>query len=281
MTTDPAGIAPSASAPGIESAASPWRPWLFVAAHPDDETIGAGGLLASLRSAIVVHLTDGAPRDRRFWPQGVGGPSWEYARLRREELAAALDAAGLVAPLVLGLGASDQEAALQLPSLVERLESILAAHRPGVLITHPYEGGHPDHDAAAFVAHSAAERLRRAGRPAPLLVEMTSYHARGEAMETAAFLDRRGHEVVRLLTEERRARKERMLAAYESQRDVLRAFGLDHERFRRAPAYDFTRPPGPEPLLYERWSFPITGRRWRELATDALRALGLEDRRSR
>jgi len=36
---------------------------LVVVAHPDDETIGAGAMLASLDDVHVVHLTDGAPGD--------------------------------------------------------------------------------------------------------------------------------------------------------------------------------------------------------------------------
>ena len=43
------------------------RPTLaIVAAHPDDETVGAAGLLLSAGRAAVVHLTDGAPRDPRL-----------------------------------------------------------------------------------------------------------------------------------------------------------------------------------------------------------------------
>jgi hypothetical protein len=95
-------------------------------------------------------------------------------------------------------------------------------------------------------------------------------------METATFLERCGREVVQVLPEATRLRKQRMFAAYRSQEEVLSSFRADLERFRRAPQYDFTRSPSPEPLLYERWEFPLTGLRWRELATAAMRELQLD-----
>ncbi len=51
---------------------------LVVVAHPDDETIGAGALLARLRDVRVVHVTDGAPRDPQFFAQGFTGSREEY-----------------------------------------------------------------------------------------------------------------------------------------------------------------------------------------------------------
>ena len=41
------------------------------------------------------------------------------------------------------------------------------------VITHPYEGGHPDHDACAFAARAA---VRHSANKAKLM-EFTSYHA--------------------------------------------------------------------------------------------------------
>ena len=36
---------------------------MIVVAHPDDETIGLGAQLGRFEDALLVHLTDGAPRD--------------------------------------------------------------------------------------------------------------------------------------------------------------------------------------------------------------------------
>src|SRR5260370_19389127 len=43
---------------------------MVLVAHPDDETIGASVLLARFPDSIVIYVTDGAPRDPRFWTGG-------------------------------------------------------------------------------------------------------------------------------------------------------------------------------------------------------------------
>ena len=76
-----------------------------------------------------------------------------------------------------------------------------------------------------------------------------------------------GGGVVLQLTAEEAKRKRAMLDCFTTQRATLAPFGVDREPFRRAPAHDFTRPPHPGALHYERYDWGMTGARWRSLAT--------------
>jgi N-acetylglucosamine malate deacetylase 2 len=262
---------------------------VLVAAHPDDEVIGAGARLPCWPGVLLVHATDGAPRDlcdaraRGFETREA------YAAARRGELLAVLAEAGLDAGQARALGFVDQEASLCLEALSCAVADVLRERRPEVVVTHPYEGGHPDHDATALAVHAACGLLRGEGAAPPAILEMTSYHRRPSGapragcpddMETGEFLPARasrpaGEEILLFLSREERRRKRALLDCYRSQEEVLRAFPLDAERFRPAPRYDFSRPPHEGELFYERRAWGMTGARWRSLASAALGALRL------
>lgn len=234
----------------------------IVVAHPDDEVIGAGGLLASLRDVHIIHTTDGSPRDLSDAKRNGFASRQEYAAARRQELGCALQLAEVPQHNAICLGFTDQETMRHLPELCRALAEELARLQPDAILTHPYEGGHPDHDSTAFALHRCCGDRR--------LFEMTSYHSQDGALVTGRFLSNGEPGIESELSPDDRIRKERMLACFLSQASVLQYFPVLPERFRQAPQYDFTRPPHEGLLHYERLPWGITGEAWRELAAQCL-----------
>jgi LmbE family N-acetylglucosaminyl deacetylase len=248
-------------------------PVLIAAAHPDDETIGLGGQLAGLRDVFVVHITDGAPLhhpDRAV-----------YADLRKAEMLAALEVAGLGPDRVYSLGEVDQQSSRSLARLARDLAALIGHTRAASVFTHPYEGGHPDHDAASCALHCAARLIQRSGGTPPELYEFTSYHngdphALRSWMRVGEFLPAHppGQHTVPL-SSEARLRKRSMFNCYASQRHMLEWFPIALERIRRAPAYDYLRPPHAGRLFYEDQDWGWNGTEWRRFALGAFIELDL------
>lgn len=251
---------------------------MVVAAHPDDETVGAGSRLPWLAQARFAYLTDGAPRsgdDARRHGLSVAG----YAQARRRELQEALALCGIGPGQVLHLGYPDQRGARHAAEAARRLAQLFAQHGVESVLTHPYEGGHPDHDAAALAVHAAAALMRRAGQRSPDIVEMACYHRGADGLRSGAFLpdaaaDARA--VVVELDAREQQRKRALVHCFRTQRETLRVFPLAVERFRPAPCYDFLRPPHPGRLHYEDHPWGMTGERFRGLVAEAFAQLRLE-----
>lgn len=298
------------TAPGDEHHAPPAT--LIAVAHPDDESVGAGARLRYLREAFFLCATDGAPRNLIDARNAGFSTRDDYAAARRAELLAALSRAGVPTGHLINGGIADQEATVRLPLLVDRILQLLEQIRPEVVLTHPYEGGHPDHDSVAFAVHAAcrlfAERSEfpdpvlstasevgrsiasyqdcgrkeaafdrdRERRRSPVIVEMASYHMGSGGMVTGTFLpDGSCPVVTRILSEEEQQFKHRLLDCYRTQRAMLNQFPLQTECFRGAPQYDFTEPPHPGRLFYEHFDWGMTGERWRRSADELLERLQL------
>jgi LmbE family N-acetylglucosaminyl deacetylase len=163
--TAPGGANPI-DAPGTAEAA--WRRWpglrrlpvldvaawasaVILAAHPDDEVLGAGGIIALLADAgsrlRVIAVTDGEASHPGADPAAL-------ARRRAQERADALRALGASGAEVLrlglpdaGLAGRDADVAAAIADLVTGFDACLA----------PWEGDvHADHEAVGRAAHQVA-----------------------------------------------------------------------------------------------------------------------------
>lgn len=243
---------------------------VILAAHSDDETIGASALLAKFPQSRVVYLTDGAPRNQQLWSPDASGSREGYAAMRRSEAEASLAHAGISAQQITWLGGVDQEAILASAALTRAFAEYLRTNRADVIVTHPYEGGHPDHDTAALVARAAIA----VSAADAVLLEMTSYHAGSGGCVSGKFLDSDPSCEIRFeLSAEQSNRKRQMLDAHASQRAVLASFRVDDERLRLAPEYDFSKPPHQGQLWYESMHWQLSGAQWRVLAGNAIREM--------
>ncbi len=247
---------------------------VIIAAHPDDEVIGLGGHLALLKP-VIVHVTDGSPSHLRDAHAAGFDTKEAYATARRRESAAAMALAGIPAKCQRQLEFSDQESSLHLPEVTLRITALLQELKPSVIFTHPYEGGHPDHDATSFAVHAATKLLAKRAPGTPTIFEFTSYHAGPQGMSTDFLPNSAALVQVFPLREEEVALKKRMFDCFPTQRHVLDQFPIEVEQVRPAPDYDFLTAPHSGRLFYEGFDWGMDGERWRRHASKAQTALGI------
>jgi LmbE family N-acetylglucosaminyl deacetylase len=136
----------------------PFQRTLVFAPHPDDESIGAGGLLAYVAArdaeVRVVFLTSG---ENNPWPQRAACRRWritdrdrlDWGRTRRSEARHALVELGIAPQNATFLGFPDDGLArLDERALVDPIGAIIAEFRPTLMIVPSADDLHPDHRAA-------------------------------------------------------------------------------------------------------------------------------------
>ncbi len=172
---------------GSELDELPYARTLVVAPHPDDESIGAGALIAEIvergGSVRVVFMTNG---DNNPWPQRLARrrlrvsahDQLQWGRLRRAEARRALSTLGLPPRSATFLGLPDDRlAALDRDMIANRIAANLREFQPSLLVVPSIDDFHPDHRATHRATLRAVTRLER--RPRTIL----SYIVHGRAGE--------------------------------------------------------------------------------------------------
>jgi N-acetylglucosamine malate deacetylase 2 len=136
LTPSPEDILTRATAPHGDLSILPRA--LLVFAHPDDETVALGARLGRFRSAHLVHVTDGAPRNEQdSQAQGFASLA-DYRVARAAEINRMIAMAGISQIGRDNLNFADQEASLHLAELTRTLQNLIGQLQPEAIYTHPY-----------------------------------------------------------------------------------------------------------------------------------------------
>ncbi|HEV2829839.1 MAG TPA: PIG-L family deacetylase [Pyrinomonadaceae bacterium] len=242
-----------------------------IVAHPADEVVGAGCLISKLVDVSVLHITDGAPSNMEDAKAAGFSNRSDYAQARKEECIAALSIANVPEERVVDLAVIDQCAAHCLTELTKKIATFLQQTGADIVVTHPYEGAHPDHDATAFATHAALRLMKKNGFRPPVLFEMALHPSTDWKAKVPEFLPGSERETTTLLLDERAQQlKQQMFDCFQSQRASLAVSPLGPEKFRQPPAYDFNAPPQDGKLHYENLNLGLTSEEWHTLAGNAL-----------
>jgi LmbE family N-acetylglucosaminyl deacetylase len=143
--------------------------FLFAGAHPDDDVMGAAGLIALHRDDpglrfVLVHATDGEAGEIAA---GSGATRETLGAVRREEDRRGWAVVGRVPDRHEWLGLPDGDLGAHASALTERMAAILAEERPDVVLTCGPDGisGHPDHIAVSLATTAAFHAARATPGP--------------------------------------------------------------------------------------------------------------------
>lgn len=140
---------------------------LVVLPHPDDETFGCGGTIATFaRQGVPITYACGTLGQMG---RNMGKPFFatreSLPAVRDKELEAACEVLGITDLRKLGL--RDKTVEFEDPEvLADKIEAILRETNPSLVITHyPGHGVHPDHNALGSATMRAIARLPKTDRP--------------------------------------------------------------------------------------------------------------------
>jgi len=221
---------------------------LLLAPHPDDEVAGCCAAILRARaqgsSVSVLYLTTGLPAPQRLWP-------WDRPRhpdrveRRRQEARRACAALG--AEIACFSAVAARELKNDLGAARNLIARQSAACGAGTLWVPAYEGGHPDHDLANFIASTLRQDLP--------VWEYSAYNFYGRSVRSNEFFSRTGREIELKLSDQERRFKKMLLEIYVSERGNLNYVRTEREAFRPLADYDYSRPPHRGTLFYRRFAW--------------------------
>ncbi len=221
---------------------------LMLVTHPDDEVVGCA--VAARRAqdfgarVYGCYLTHGCIPREETWPWHNG--TWAaQVEARHQEALYAANAIGLEPIHFSEVPA--RRLYRNADALLGQVLDLVTELQIDVVWVPAYEGGNADHDVANAIGSVIADV---AGVE---VFEYAEYNYAGGRTNWQRFPAERGDEIALDLSPPERAFKRVLLELYRTEAKNLRGVGLARETFRRLGAYDYSAPPHPGLLFFERF----------------------------
>jgi len=221
---------------------------LLLVPHPDDELVGVAVAIERLRKAggevYAAYLTTGVPATAGSW---LGGRiAYPRSVVRRWQ-----EATRVAGALGLSLGGRQmipsRELKSHIPSSLAWARELAEALEVDRVWVPAYEGGHQDHDVASFIGARLAADFE--------VWEFAEYNFAGGAVQSQTFVESNGTEQVLTLDPPEGGRKRSLLGLYRSEQKNLGYVGSEREALRPLAGYDYTQPPHPGKMFYQRFQW--------------------------
>ena len=210
-----------------------------IGAHPDDIEFSAGRLILrrKAKNTYALCLTDGQKGQ-----EGTPGKNIEttkYMILRQKESASALYELGISPDNMFFLNIPDQEL-VKNPYAIDKIALYIIRLKPDLVLVPPFEGAHPDHDAAHLFSVIAARNTGFKG-----IVEYASYNYYQEVFRVQEFIPTEVEEHVLVPTPKEQKRWKQVMRIFKSQKNQQKYYipkSID-EKYRLLPEYDYSKLP--------------------------------------
>ena len=220
---------------------------LFIAAHPDDELVGATFIIKKIllkKNLIIFFPTNGviSQEDMWFWEKKKYE---EKKKLRNEEMKKSLRLLGVEKFFKQDI--PTRKLKENIDKTFSKINHLVKNYKIDTIFCPAYEGGHQDHDVSNFIC----SRFRNNSK----IYEYAEYNYSKGQINCNEFVKPMKNEVTIKLSEKEKKEKIKLLKIYNSEKGNLDYINFEKECYRKLYDYDYSRPPHSGKLFYRRFSF--------------------------
>ena len=219
---------------------------LLIAAHPDDELVGAAFIIKKIllkKNLIIFFPTNGvlSKEEMWFWDKRK---YQEKKKIRNKEMKESLQYLGV--KKFFRQNIPTRKLKENIGKTFNKINLLIKNWKIDTVFCPAYEGGHQDHDVSNFIC----SRLRNNYK----VFEYAEYNFSKGKINCNEFVKPTNDEVTIKLSEKEKREKMKLLEIYNSEKGNLDYVKLDKECYRKLYDYDYSKPPHPGKLFYRRFS---------------------------